>query len=101
MAFRRDTENRNLPDSAELTEISVAGFDYVLRYETNSYNNSSFIDDTTVNVEHRNKKDLVEVHFSEDVYKEVVDTVEEHMAADQEKHTEQINRKSERSWFWI
>ena len=23
MAFRRDTENRNLPDSAELTEISV------------------------------------------------------------------------------
>ena len=99
MAFRRDTENRNLPDSAELTEISVAGFGYVLRYETNSYDSSPFSDDISVNVDRQNHKDRVEVHFSEDMYKEVVDTVEEHMAADQEKQTEQINKKTKTSWL--
>ena len=86
MAFRRDTENRNLPSSAELTEIALGGYDYALRYETNSYDESPFTEDISVDLEKRNRKDIVEVYFSKEQYDEVAHTVKEQMESDREKY---------------
>ena len=86
MAFRCDTENRDLPSSAELTEIAVAGYDYALRYETDSYDEYPFSDDISVTLERRNRKDVVEAKFSEKRFDEVFQTVEQQKELDSEKY---------------
>ena len=83
MAFRRNTEHRNLPSSANLTEFAVGGFDYALKYKTNSYDQHPFSEEVNVNIERYNHKDQIEVLFPENKFEEISDTVKRQLEADE------------------
>lgn len=85
MAFRRDTDPRSLPSTGELTEIGFSGFDYALRYTTNSHEDYGFnSEDVDVHVNPSNSTDEVEVLFPEEQYDYVVETVNQQLEADRE-----------------
>ncbi len=82
MAFRRDTEYRELPDNAELVELPLTDYDFALRYETDSHEEFGFGEEIEIHVDERNSLDEVEVFFREEQYDSVVQTVEEQLEAD-------------------
>jgi len=83
MAFRLDTYHREVPDTADLTEIAVSGFDYALRYTTNHYDDHPLDEESiSINIERKNTQDEVEVLFEEKMYDNIVEKIDSQLEAD-------------------
>lgn len=88
MAFRYDTDHRDLPNNSDLMEISVADYDFALRYRTDSHDQHTFDENVEVNIDERNTLDQVEVLFGREKYDSVVQTVKEQLEADRKNREE-------------
>ena len=91
MAFRLDTYHREVPDTADLTEIAVSGFDYALRYTTNHYDEHPFDNDSiNISIDRKHTKDEVEVLFGEEMYDSVVEKIDRQLEADEQARKDRI-----------
>lgn len=85
MAFRLDTYHREVPDTADLTEIAFSGFDYALRYTTNHYDDHPFNDESiSISIDRKNTQDEVEVLFEEEMYDNIVEKIDLQLEADKQ-----------------